>query len=133
MKKVIETYVCDMCGKEIDLTHVRSRRAIICSSPGVAFVPVHEHNPAYDEGYQDNIAYADIDLCPDCADRACAIHQEWYEEDGEWHSKLSWRTHQYKSDEMSEGAKRIFDRMMESANEESEFGRLKKAEGKENG
>lgn len=133
MKKVIKTYVCDMCGALIDINSDSPRRPIICSDIMQKYIPVYEYNPTYDEGYREGVGYACIDLCPDCADRACAIHQEWYEEDGEWHSKLSWRTHQYKSDEMSEGARRIFDRMMESANEESEFGRLKKAEGKENG
>ena len=132
MKRVVETYVCDMCGKEIDVSIDTPRRPIICSNVQ-KYIPVYEHNPTYDEGYQDGIGYACIDLCPDCAERACVIKYEWYEEDGRWHTKLSWRTHQSQCDEMSEGAKRIFDRMMNSANEESEFGRLKKAEGKERG
>jgi hypothetical protein len=92
VKRVIEIYTCDMCGAEFERYSDGSRRTpIICDATYKTF-PVHEHNPAYDEGYQDGIAWTNIDLCPDCADRACAIHEEWYkDDDGKWHAEFSWR------------------------------------------
>jgi hypothetical protein len=136
MKKTTETYYCDMCGKEIDTSVDSPHRSIICSGCMSMSIPVYMHNRTYDEGYQDCLAWESVDLCPECTDRACAIHVEVYKEDGEWHSKLSWRDTLERQDEaeMSESAKRIFNRLMESANKESEFERLKKnAEGKDSG
>ena len=93
MKHVKETYTCDMCGVEFERYVEASHRVpIVCSDATYKTFPVHEHNPAYDEGYQDGFAWTNIDLCPKCADRACVIHQEWYKDaDGNWHTKLSWR------------------------------------------
>ena len=91
MKKTIEVYYCDMCGKEIDTSADNQCRSIICSGYSSFFIPTHTHNPTYDEGYQDGISWERIDLCPECADRVCVIHQEWYEKDGKLLSKLSWR------------------------------------------
>lgn len=93
MKKVVEIYTCDMCGKEFDPKDEKARlRSVRCSASPSAFILVHEHNPAYDDGYRDGIARERIDLCPDCAVRACAIQRDWYkDEDGYEHTKLSWR------------------------------------------
>lgn len=134
MKKTTETYYCDMCGKEIDVSIDSPNRAIICSMCSSMRIPVRMHNCTYDEGHQDWLTWWSVDLCPECADRACAIRVELCKEDGEWRSKLSWRDPLERQDEveMSEGARRIFDRLMESASEESEYERLKrKAEGRE--
>ena len=91
MKKITEAYYCDMCGKEFD-AHVNSpHRPIICSGYSSNFIPVHMHNPTYDEGWRNGISWERIDLCPECADRVCVIHQEWYEEDGKLLSNLSWK------------------------------------------
>lgn len=88
-----ETYICDMCGLEFERYVEDSRHVpIVCSDATYKTIPVHEHNPAYDEGYQDGLAWANIDLCPDCADKACVIHEERYkDDDGKWHAKFSWR------------------------------------------
>ena len=91
MKKTIEVYYCDMCGKEIDARVDSPIRPIICSGYPSNSIPVHMHNPTYDEGWQDGILWERIDLCPECADRACIIHVEVCKEDGKWRSKLSWR------------------------------------------
>ena len=91
MKKITEAYYCDMCGKEFNAHANSPHRPIICSGYSSNFIPVHMHNPTYDEGWQEGLAWESVDLCPECADRACTIHVEVYKDGGEWRSKLSWR------------------------------------------
>lgn len=92
MKRVETTYICDMCGAEIDVDNDEARKYAIVGTNMTSDVPVYEHNPAWDEGFQDGIGWERLDLCPICAARACAIRQDWYiDDDGIFRSKLSWR------------------------------------------
>lgn len=89
MKSTIERYTCDMCGADID---PGDPFRVLCSNGAYNTIPIHCYNPAYDEGYRTCISWELIDLCPECAVRACAIHGEYVRsEDGSWHLDLSWR------------------------------------------
>lgn len=81
MRKTVETVTCDMCGAEIDIDDDATLRASAISG-GYYGVLVHEHNPSYAEGLQTGVEHAQLDLCPACADRACAIHREVVPTDG---------------------------------------------------
>ena len=92
LKHIKTTYTCDMCGAEIDLSDDDVRGFAIVGTNMTSGMPVYEHNPRYDEGYQDGIGWERLDLCPICAARACAIRQDWFiDDDGRFSSKLSWR------------------------------------------
>ena len=70
-----KTIRCDMCGAIIDV----GDDSVLCNSVisnGYYGVIVHEHNKAYDDGLETGIWQKDLDLCPECADRAAAIHLE---------------------------------------------------------
>lgn len=91
-RKTIEIVTCDMCGAEIDVKDEATLRMSVISG-GYYGVTVRTHNPSYAEGLQDGVEHIAIDLCPKCADRACAIHCEVVPTDDgrSCHHVYSWR------------------------------------------
>ena len=93
MERVTKTVLCDMCGAEIDIRDDDVLRMSALSGSDYYYVLVHERNQSYAEGRRDSIAYEPLDLCPECADRAAAIHCEVVPTDGgrSCRHELSWR------------------------------------------
>ena len=88
---ISKTVTCDMCGAEIDIAegHVLKNSVLV---NGYNRVPVSVHNEAYDPEWQDCVELMRLDLCPECADRACGIRCDITErEDGSWDYAYSWK------------------------------------------
>lgn len=92
MTEHVKTSVtCDMCGAEIDVScgHVLRNSVIV---NGFNRIPVSVCNEAYDPEYRYGVELMRLDLCPDCADRACGIRCDITErEDGSWNYEYSWK------------------------------------------